>query len=288
MQKKGELIFVIGVIVVFLLTAIAFGFSGVKNTQLSYVKLEINPKVEFVLNKQNKVASVCAINSEARQVLINEQFEGLGLTDAVTKFLTIATNMGFVDVERSDNAVKLTCVSGLTKLAEVKLYQTVNSYFVNNKILGVIIENTSDLKCFKQAKQLGVSVDKFALVESAARLNNLNEKQLCKLSEKQLIKMIYDSHKGMENTANNFAFDELENKKELIKLNQTKINNHKQTISNKAISQFKADYVKNQKQNKAKFQKDFDKQVESRKNRLENTQFAWYLIANGSFLSNWL
>ena len=288
MQKKGELIFVIGVIVVFLLTAIAFGFSGVKNTQFSYVKLEINPKVEFVLNKQNKVASVCAINSEARQVLINEQFEGLGLTDAVTKFLTIATNMGFVDVERSDNAVKLTCVSGLTKLAEVKLYQTVNSYFVNNKIFGVIIENTGDLKCFKQAKQLGVSVDKFALVESAARLNNLNEKQLCKLSEKQLIKMIYDSHKGMENTANNFAFDELENKKELIKLNQTKINNHKQTISNKAISQFKADYVKNQKQNKSKFQKDFDKQVESRKNSLENTQFAWYLIANGSFLSNWL
>lgn len=263
MSKVGEF-FVIGLVIAVLISlAVGFGFSGVKNGSYNYVELEINPKVEFITDGKDNVVSVYPINEDAKKILIGESFEGINIKDAVKKYLTLATNLNYLDVERDDNVVKFTCVSGLTKALEVRLYRTINTYLTENQIMGVIVENTDDLQEFKQAKKLGVSNDKFSLIEAAERLYPEKSKDNLKnLSEKTLIEMVKDAHIQKKESALYFTNAELENKNKQIELNSSKIENHKSKITDKTKSKFKEDYVKNKKQNAKIYETNFDKQSE--------------------------
>lgn len=263
MSKAGEFLVIGLVITVIISLAVGLSFSGVKNGSYNYVELEINPKVEFVTDSKDNVVSVYPINSDAKKILINENFEGINIKDAVKKYLTLATKLNYLDVERTDNAIKFTCVSGLTKALEVRLYRTINSYLTENQIMGVIVENTDDLQEFKQAKKLSISNDKFSLVESANRLYpDKTKEELKNLSEKKLIELIKDAHVSLKESTLSYSEDELNNKNKTIELYKTKLENHKSKITDKTKSTFKEEYVKNKKQNGKVFETDFDKQSE--------------------------
>lgn len=270
MKSAKEIITIVLVVAVFIGVAAAFSFTGTKNGGYNYVELEINPKIEFLTDGKENVISVYPINDDAKELIIGEQFEGLKIDEAVKKYLTIATNLNYLDVDRDDNVVKLTCVSGLTKALEVKLYREINSYLVKNEIMGVVIENTDDLQEFKQAKKLGVSNDKYSLIEAVNRLNSNEKKEdLKKLSEKKLLEKIKLLHENVKPIVQTATEAELNNKSKLINLNKAKIENHKNKITFKSTSKFKESYVKNKKLNASKYEKNFD--AESLKWKEERT-----------------
>lgn len=261
MLKIKEILIIIFVVAVLISLAAGLSFCGVKNCGYNYVELEINPKVEFVTDCSNKVVSVFPINSEAREILIDEQFEGKNIEDAVKDYLLLATKLNYIDVESSDNAIKLTCVSGLTKALEVKLYRVINSYLVNNEIMSVLVENTDDLVEFKQAKNLGVSNDKFSLIEAVLRLQpDLKQEELKQKSERELINLIKQGHINLKNEWANFSKFDKEHKQSVMELNSAKFKNHQSKITQSDISKFKEKFVKNKKENSKKFEIDFNKQ----------------------------
>lgn len=261
MLKIKEILIIIFVVAVLISLAAGLSFFGVKNCGYNYVELEINPKVEFVTDCSNKVVSVFPINSEAREILIDEQFEGKNIEDAVKDYLLLATKLNYIDVESSDNAIKLTCVSGLTKALEVKLYRVINSYLVNNEIMSVLVENTDDLVEFKQAKNLGVSNDKFSLIEAVLRLQpDLKQEELKQKSERELINLIKQGHINLKNEWANFSKLDKEHKQSVMELNSAKFKNHQSKITQSDISKFKEKFVKNKKENSKKFEIDFNKQ----------------------------
>ncbi len=261
MSKVREFLIIGFVIAVIISLAVGLGFSGVKNGGYNYVELEINPKIEFVTNSKDKVVSVYPINADAKLVITGEQFEGLNIKEAVKKYLELTTKLNYLDVERNDNVVKFTCVSGLTKALEVKLYRTINSYLTENQIMGVVVENTEDLQEFKEAKKLGVSNDKYSLVEAYMRLYpDSNSEEVKNLSEKKLIEKIKEAHENVKSEVLSYSEEELGNKNKQIELNSAKIENHKSKITNKTKSEFKEEYVKNKKQNEKKYETNFDEQ----------------------------
>lgn len=264
MGKISQILIVVFVVAIFVGSAIWFGFSGVVNGEYNYVKVEVNPKVEFLTDKNDKIISVFPVNAEAKELLINENFIGQNVKDGAKKFVELCVLSNYIDVEKENNAVKLTIVSDLMQNLDVKIYSEIKKYFINNEIKSVIVENKDDLEIFKQAKKYGVSNNKFVLMQSVCNLypdTTLEENS--KLSEKELLKKIKTGFDTLENNVLTFTDEELNNKTKLLKLNKAKINHHNENITNKSISEFVKEYNEYEKEHKSNFEKNFNSQYKN-------------------------
>lgn len=264
MGKISQILIVVFVVAIFVGSAIWFGFSGVVNGEYNYVKVEVNPKVEFLTDKNDKIISVFPVNAEAKELLINENFIGQNVKDGAKKFVELCVLSNYIDVEKENNAVKLTIVSDLMQNLDVKIYSEIKKYFINNEIKSVIVENKDDLEIFKQAKKYGVSNNKFVLMQSVCNLypdTTLEENS--KLSEKELLKKIKTGFDTLENNVLTFTDEELNNKTKLLELNKAKINHHNENITNKSISEFVKEYNEYEKEHKSNFEKNFNSQYKN-------------------------
>ena len=82
--------------------------------------VDINPSIEFMLDDQNKVVSVTALNDDGSILIVGEAFVGKTAEEAVELVVSLASDTGYLvkgNVEASANTVKIS-VSGDSKQAE--------------------------------------------------------------------------------------------------------------------------------------------------------------------------
>ncbi len=82
--------------------------------------VDINPSVEFMIDDQNKVVSVTALNDDGSILIAGEAFIGKTPEEATALFVTLAGETGYLvkgNVEAGENEVKIS-VSGNTEYAE--------------------------------------------------------------------------------------------------------------------------------------------------------------------------
>lgn len=275
MGKFKEIIYVVCVVAVLIAVSLILGFSGTKNAEYNYVKLEINPALEFLCDGSGKVVTMFPVNAEAKELIIAEQFVGLKAEDASKKFVDLCVQAGYIDVDRQDNAIKLTIITGLTEMLDVKIYNKVSSYLLENQIKAVIVENESDLEEFKEAKKYGVSSNKFSLMESVSRLYpDIEMDSLKKLSKKELIKKIKTAHQNLFESVVTYTPEQLANKTKLIDFNRAKLNNHKELITKTSKSEFADEYKQFVKLQQKYYEQNFNKQHEMWKANKINSSIA--------------
>jgi len=256
MKKLGESFIIILVITVFISGAIVFVLMGSRSTHTHYVCLEVNPRVEFLTDSKHTVKSIKPINAEAKLLLIGEEFVGLKMDEACEKFLTLCAKLGYIDV-KGDNAVKLTVLSGLNQALEVNLSKTINKFFVNNNILGILIDNSQDLQQYKDAKSEGVDIEKYDLMMAINENDgNYSLSQLRNKSNKELIKIIKKSH---ENYQHGYTEDQFNCKLSLLDLNKEKYENHINSINSESTKEFKMDLKKFKEEKTKSYKLDYNK-----------------------------
>lgn len=275
-KLKVKEIIVLGlVLLTIIFLAVFMGFRGVKNNKYNYVKLEINPKIEFVTDNKLNVVSVFPLNEEAKQLMSNENFVGLNAEDAAKKFVDLCVKTNYIDVEGEDNAVKLTVVTGLTEKLDVKLFRSVTNYFLENEIKAVVLENETDLKQFKAAKELGVCSNKYSLMESVCNLYpDLTLNDTKSLTEKEMILKIKTAHQNLISKTTNYTDYDVQEKERLINENCLKLNNHHKKITKQSRRLFADDYKKFVKENLKQYKTDFDGRKNEWKNNKTNLYFA--------------
>ncbi len=105
------------------LTAISFtSCSNAKPEEGSVTRMtvDINPSVEFMIDDQNKIVSVTALNDDGSILIVGEAFVGKTPEEAIEMMVTLASDTGYLvqgNVEASENTVKIS-VSGDSKYAE--------------------------------------------------------------------------------------------------------------------------------------------------------------------------
>ncbi len=229
--KIVSIITVSSIVMIAIIVSLITILVGTKNVSSSYVKLELNPKIEFVCDIHKNVVSFCALNDEAKITTSNLNLKGEHIEDAVKLFLTECAKLGYVNLNQEDfNVIKLTVVSGITQSLDVSVYKSVNKWLAKNEVMGVIIENQNDMEMLKEAKKLNISVNKLSLIKSATNLNlSLKKEHLKNVCEKDLIDIINDLHKNVKKD-NLLA----EKKMELLNQNgQTFLDHISQIDSNK-------------------------------------------------------
>lgn len=235
-SEIGAFIFIFVIIASAIITIIA---SGSRASHTHYVCLELNPRVEFLTDSQHKVKSLKPLNIEAKELLIDEEFVGLPMTKACDKFLSLCAKAGYLKVDGTNNAVKLSVLSGFTQELELRLSQTINKFFVDNNILGVLVESSQDLQQYKDAKKNKVDFEKYDLM-LAVKENypDISLDELKKLNNRKLIEKIEESHKEY---SLDYTEEELANKVALIDFYRDVYNNHISSISNESTRSFKED-----------------------------------------------
>ena len=166
------------------LTAISFtSCSNAKPEEGSVTRMtvDINPSVEFMIDDQNKIVSVTALNDDGSILIVGEAFVGKTPEEAIEMMVTLASDTGYLvqgNVEASENTVKIS-VSGDSKYAEQlkkditeKANDTLKALDINGKV-----EKVEALK-----------ID--ALRQMALSTSLYTEEEISTMDEGQLYKVI--------------------------------------------------------------------------------------------------
>jgi hypothetical protein len=124
----------------------AFGGCGKKESTKNagtVMNVSLNPEVEFILDAENKVISVNALNEEGNLIISSTTFMGKSADEAVELFMQVSDEMGFLfegEIQAGENQLSVS-FSGDTDKAKA-LYADVaakaNAYFKEADITGKI------------------------------------------------------------------------------------------------------------------------------------------------------
>ena len=183
-MKKKEIFTIVAILIFIGGIGLFIALSGIKANNNRYIRIEVNPKVEFITDAQNNVISYLPINDEAKILLSNEDFIGMKVYDAGLKFVDLCAQANYIDVNGKENAVRITAVGGITQSLESRIYSKINNYFKNSEINAVIVESDNDIDLISEAQKRHItSSNKLMLIDAILEKNNiLDEKSLNKLS----------------------------------------------------------------------------------------------------------
>lgn len=258
MKKTGLILSIIGVLVVASIATLAIVFGGSDLSGYNYVRISVNPKIEFVCDGET-VIGCNAINEEAAELCCQEDFINKNIEEACSTFVDLCCRAGYIDVDKSDNAVKIDCVSGLSQSLEVKVYNVIQGYLKDNEILGAVLESANDNETVQAAKDEKVGVDKYTLIQSLLNLDSSKTLSECKgLTDSQLIELINNAIQLKGNPATDYTEEELTNKRVLLDINRVKFAKHVESITDESKAEFNKIYTRNQNALRKEVQQSFD------------------------------
>ena len=174
---------------IFLLCALllsAISFTSCSNAKpeagsVTRMTVDINPSVEFMIDDQNKIVSVTALNDDGSILIVGEAFVGKTPEEAIEMMVTLASDTGYLvqgNAEASENTVKIS-VSGDSKYAE-QLKKDITEK-ANDTLKALDINGTVE-------KVEALKID--ALRQMALSTSLYTEEEISTMDEDQLYKVI--------------------------------------------------------------------------------------------------
>ncbi len=182
---------------VFLVIPCAFLFgacSGTDNgdgteTNAKVMHVSLNPELEFVLDQNDKVLTVNALNEDGNNIIsiaidAEKTFEGLTADEAINLFLDITKDNGYlITGSREEISIK---ISGEAEELLSKVKSTANKYFTDHGIEGISV--------------LEGAINKDAILAEVKKcVLEYSEQELAGMTENQLINLLKTSREETKN-----------------------------------------------------------------------------------------
>jgi hypothetical protein len=186
---KKILLFVAIIAIIGIIICTGFNYFG--NKPLSYITIDINPSVELVVNSDNEVEDVIALNEDGDIITSDLDLIGLSIEEASQKVVQAAIDTGYIDELSEENTIVITSSSDnedrRTKLEE-SVINKLNTHLEDKKVYALVTHGlTDELK--DEADKYDISYGKMLLVNKAITLNStLNKDTLVTLSIKEIQK----------------------------------------------------------------------------------------------------
>ncbi len=175
----------------------------------TYVSVDVNPSIEFMVNRFDRVLSVKAVNDDGEELLNNISLEDLKnktIYDAIAKSVAQISDSGYFDGDIEGGIVITTSSESADKAEELanELAQTVEEEIAKSGD-EVIVEATSvGLERVEEAKKLGVTPGKLNLVEKlqvvASDPSLINTEEWLNKPVKEIMKATKDFKKASKAT----------------------------------------------------------------------------------------
>lgn len=149
---------------------------------LSRITVDINPSIELIVDEENKVVSVTALNDDGNIIIVGETFVGKSAEEAVALIVSIANETGYLvkgEISASENEIEIS-VSG-DETAQKELYNS-----IKKEVEKVI--STNHINALITKKE---ALQKEALEEIALELDpTLTEEKVKEMNEQELLSVI--------------------------------------------------------------------------------------------------
>ncbi len=181
---------------------ICLAATGVFRSEEDYgyvFKLEINPSVAFLTDREGKVTSVNALNADADVVLsdagVLTEIEGEPLSEAVVTYTDAAARLGYLDLDADENVVRFSGTDGKSSVID-EAANSLGEYFKAKGFYVAVWEERVSVE--KMCEMLNVeatekiSVLKEALENSAVRYvdrvsEGKNEEEIYEIYESYIL-----------------------------------------------------------------------------------------------------
>lgn len=130
--------------------ALLAGCGGEDSEAAARMQVDINPSVEFILDEDNKVLSVTALNDDGALIIAGEAFVGKTAEDAVELMVSISTEAGYLvkgDLSAGQDGITISITGG--EEAAQKLYDDVKAgvdAFLEESGINAAVEQGEALK----------------------------------------------------------------------------------------------------------------------------------------------
>lgn len=160
-MKKKFLGFVLVVCLIMPLAVALAGCNTGDDNNAKIMNVELNPKLEFVLDGNSKVLSVNAINEDGNHIIslsIDAQtaksvFEGMTAEEAISKFLELAKENGYL-ITGNEEEIKIE-ISGKADQLLNKVKEKANKFLTDNGInIDVLPKNLKSQTLKKRLKSV--------------------------------------------------------------------------------------------------------------------------------------
>ncbi|MDE6869705.1 MAG: hypothetical protein K2J75_03165, partial [Clostridia bacterium] len=185
----------------------------------SYVSMDINPSIRFVLDKDQKIMSYSCENDDALVLLYGEVIVGMDIQEASQKIMDLAVKMGYltkdncgvqVSVSSDDSKVEsniLDKIGVAVSNTDEKLAFEINydkeGSFVLNYQLAKLKEQNADNEYYQN-----LTAGKLRLVNSAMVADfSLKMDDAVKMSTQQLLEIVDEAYNNLEDFSTK-AFEE--------------------------------------------------------------------------------
>ncbi len=168
-------------------------------SKLSYVGMRINPEIELVVDENNTVVGVNAVNEDGDTVLAEADLNGLDIEEAAEEFTYEALEMGYIDPEATDTTVYI-AVEGENEEATTKLEENitekVNKFFDKKGMFGKAARENLD-EYEEQANEWGVSLFEAKIISRILELYpEMTIDEILALDFKERMDLIKDDFKN--------------------------------------------------------------------------------------------
>lgn len=178
------------------------------------VNIDINPSLELVVDSENKVVGVRALNDDGATLIYNETgIEGVDIEAAIAKITDLAIELGYL--KEGENEVVGTIVNSADSDLAAELTSKINAKITataENLGLSVSVDAEGAYSLLRKMEEFkaqypdnniiqSVSVAKFRLALSASETGEISLEAAIELDDSELIAMIAEADKQIENYA---------------------------------------------------------------------------------------
>lgn len=198
-MKKVLILFLISVFSIFIVSGCAPRKESVASN--SYVSVEINPAVEFVVDENGSVVAANGTNDDGKTLIFNVSFEGKTLNEALNIVLTEAEESGYLlsatyNSELVNREISVSVDSENEKIAEDisnTVSSTINTFIKDNNLTATYEQLES-----KGREYFEIIVKKYNPMITDEELANLTYKELLEMVELATIEKSQMASKALE------------------------------------------------------------------------------------------
>lgn len=189
--------------------ALLAGCGGGDGEAAARMQVDINPSVEFILDADNKVLSVTALNDDGALIVAGEAFVGKTAEDAVELMVSISTDAGYLvkgDLSAGQDEITVS-ITGDAEAAQ-KLYDDVKAgvdAFLEESGIDAAVERGEALK-LDALRDLVQAADPTLTDEEVAAMTEEQLLNALKISRIETAQLLTEELRAAYNTAKEYDF----------------------------------------------------------------------------------
>ncbi len=185
---------------------------------MSYMVVDVNPSIEFIVDEDNEVESFNLLNEDAEIVMADIiadeiDFIGMDANEALEIFLDYALELGYIDVNATDNVILVTVVGEdedtETSRKEDALKRA-EDFMFKNRLGGIVSDSGLTMDEFIElSEEYGVSPGKLRIAMAAvAADDSLTLEEALELPVRDLMAIVRTEHRERVRTFRNERLEE--------------------------------------------------------------------------------